>query len=127
MKAEEIFWLTYNVYNEARGEPFPGKVAVCHVTLNRLENWGVGSAEAVIRKPYQFSWHNGGRLPIIKDILAFENCAVAVDVCIAERAQGKRLHDCDHYFRYDIPRPKWSLGMMFYERIGDHLFFISGR
>ena len=33
----QLFWLTINLYHEARGEPFEGMKAVCHVVLNRAE------------------------------------------------------------------------------------------
>lgn len=50
-----LFWLTLNVYHEARGEEQIGQVAVAHVTLNRackIDEF----VETVVKSPYQFSW-----------------------------------------------------------------------
>ncbi len=56
----ELSLLALCCYREARGEPFDGKRAVCHVILNRASQpgwWGNG-IKSVILKPWQFSSFN---------------------------------------------------------------------
>lgn len=53
-------WAIMNVWMEARGEPYDGKVAVARVMRNRLAvHWsGAHSIADVILSPYQFSGWN---------------------------------------------------------------------
>lgn len=50
--------LGINIYREAAGEPYSGKVAVGTVTLERVDhrNWDGTTLHEVILKPWQFSW-----------------------------------------------------------------------
>lgn len=52
---ETIFWLTLNLYHEARGEPPEVQRAVAHVTINRALK-GKKTVPDVVQEPYQFSW-----------------------------------------------------------------------
>jgi spore germination cell wall hydrolase CwlJ-like protein len=75
-KSKQLECLTKNVYWEAGGEPFEGKVAVAQVTLNRLESGKFGNSicNVVFQKNVfyqtvicQFSWtctHMGKTKPI---------------------------------------------------------------
>ncbi len=70
---EKIFWLAVNAYHEARGEPFSGQKAVCHVVLNRA-SLRKQTVKEVILAPFQFSWHNGGIFPPIDDYPSQKVC-----------------------------------------------------
>ena len=59
---KDLYCLTKNIYHEARGEPYLGKIAVAQVTLNRVNHptlWAstiCGVVYEQIRGVAQFSW-----------------------------------------------------------------------
>ena len=121
---ESLFWLTINIYHEARGEPFEGMVAVGHVTLNRVlkEN---KSVKDVVKRHYQFSWYDVKNEPAINDNSSFIKCMKAAAKVTEERLEGKSMQDADHYFADYIPVPDWAVKMKFINKIGHHLFYKS--
>ena len=58
--SSETLCLAKNVYWEAKGEPFAGKLAVAYVTLARAHDnrpgWGGETICGVVYSPDQFSW-----------------------------------------------------------------------
>lgn len=120
-------WLTINTYMEARGESFVGKVAVCHVVMNRVIIRGL-SVQEVIFERSQFSWVGDGKVDVVNDLGALEECAKAAATCISERSAGNILFGADHYFN---PKklggrvPNWAKGMKPVAEIGDHHFYRS--
>lgn len=130
MKAEDLSWMAINAYHEAQGEPFDGKVAVCHVVLNRAAS-RKKTVKEIVLQPKQFSWANGGKRPPIKDYAAFIDCMKAAMTAEADRAQGDSLAGADHYYAFSGPNaikePSWvkSGNMREVARIGNHVFFRS--
>lgn len=122
--AEWLFWLTVNLYFEARGEPIEGKVAICHVVMNRATQRGQ-SVEQVIRAEKQFSWYNGGEVPPINEPLELIECNQAVMAAFGERLQGKNLFGSNHYFNPSIVRPAWAAKMTRTCAVGNHEFYRS--
>ena len=122
MNSVDRLWLALCVYHEARGEPMNGKVAVCHVILNRAYQRGM-SVKDVILQPWQFSWAIGGARPAIKDYDSLESCSDAVDICIAERSAGEYFSHADSYFADTIKQPRWASKITLVEKIGHHIFF----
>ena len=118
----DIMWLAICIYHEARGEPEEGKVAVCHVILNRAYKRGL-SVKKVVLQPYQFSWANNNKRPEISNYDALEYCFIAIDRCISERSNGEYFDYADHYFADYIKMPKWANNMKYIKKIGQHLFY----
>ena len=122
MNSIDRMWLALCIYHEARGEPEAGRIAVCHVILNRAYKRGM-SVRKVVLQPFQFSWANYGARPIISDYDALEACFIAVDRCLSERSAGEYFDYADHYFADYIKKPKWADKMKFVEKIVRHLFY----
>ena len=122
MNSIDRLWMTLCIYHEARGEPIDGKIAVCHVILNRAYSRGL-SVKQIILQPYQFSWANGNARPPIKDYDSLEECADAVDACLLERSRGEYFSHADHYFSDTINPPSWAKNMTLVEKIGHHSFY----
>ncbi len=122
---EKIFWLAVNAYHEARGEPFSGQKAVCHVVLNRA-SLRKQTVKEVILAPFQFSWHNGGIFPPIDDYPSFCRAFHAAEIAFKEHRRGDFFGGADHYFADYIAPPSWSKGMRQVTKIGHHIFFQSG-
>jgi len=119
-----LFWLTINLYFEARGESNEGRIAICHVVLNRAQR-RKQDVEEVIRASQQFSWYNGGSIPAIKSPQEMIKCAVSVVDAFAERLTGFTLHGADHYFNPSVVRPPWAASMALVKKIGNHEFYRS--
>lgn len=119
---ENVFWMGINVYHEARGESVEGQVAVCHVVLNRAKK-GRKTCKEVILKPWQFSWHNGGKFPAITNYESLAASFSAAEKAMAENSSGNNLSGADHYFADYIDPPEWSKGMTKVAKIGRHTFF----
>ncbi|MFA5429122.1 MAG: cell wall hydrolase [Sulfurimonas sp.] len=121
---EWLFWLTINLYFEARGESREGQVAICHVVLNRAARRGQ-SVDTVIRASKQFSWYNEGIVPMITEPTELIKCAASVMAAFGERMQGKTLWGSDHYFNPNVVRPPWAAKMARTCLIGNHEFYRS--
>ena len=121
---ENLFYLAINIYHEARSEPFEGQVAVGHVVMNRAERRHI-SCKGVVLQPMQFSWHNGGRFPEIKEYNALLTSFTAAEKVLEERMDGNTFGGADHYFADYIKAPYWSKGMDFVCKIGVHKFYRS--
>ena len=115
---ESLFWLTLNVYHEARGEPEIGQLAVAHVTLNRARDEKKSVAE-VVKEPRQFSWtfQKKAYVPLDPNPLQ-ESLRVAVKAMSTPDFTGGSTF----YHRADID-PKWAATKIFTAQYGAHKFY----
>lgn len=122
MKITDMLTAAICLYHEARGESKEGQIAVAHVILNRMAKSGE-SVDAVVYKPFQFSWANRGARPPIKDYIALAACMQSVKDCLAERENGETMGGADHYFADYITAPPWAAKMTKIAKIGKHSFY----
>jgi N-acetylmuramoyl-L-alanine amidase len=114
-----IFWLTLNVYYEARSEPIHAQVAVANVTMNRAK-LREQSIKEVVNAPFQFTWTmEGHKYP--KDLKAL---SVAYKAVILAIEIGDVTGGADHYHRVDV-YPEWRKDMQYLTTIGEHKFYKS--
>lgn len=111
----ELKCLADNVYYEARGEPYKGKVLVAKTTLNRVKHPHFPSDICgVVYQPYQFSW----TLSKQKDPDP-EQWNIAVKAAYdALESNSKAL-----YFHAASVRPEWAETKKFLYQVGNHLFY----
>jgi spore germination cell wall hydrolase CwlJ-like protein len=123
--------LAMNVYKEAGGEPFEGKVAVAQVTLNRVDHPAfpkdvcavVYQKNMIMEKVVcQFSWYceaHNTKKP--KDKIYEESYAVAKKVLL----EGFRLDSLQDalYFHAVHVNPRWPHEKI--TKIGNHIFYRS--
>lgn len=120
---EPIFWLAMNLYHEGRGESRAGKVAICHVVLNRAQDRGKGLKE-IILAPAQFSWANGGARPRVGEYEALLECFEAAAIALDERLAGKNFKGADHYHATSMsPYPSWAKNMKVVAVVDRHVFY----
>lgn len=130
MRERQLACLAKNIYYEAGGEPFEGKVAVAQVTLNRAENIGFpGDICQVIyqkNKFYdqvlcQFSWtcQSVNSLKPMNKAEFHESTVVAKKVLL----EGFRLPSLENalYFHADYIKPGWQRERV--AKIGRHIFY----
>ena len=127
---EELDCLALNIYHEARGEPDLGKLAVGHVTLNRVADARFPTTVcAVVRQGgeeklhrCQFSWWCDGRSDRPLDAKAWEYVrAVARQVYLGfseDPTEGAL------WYHADSVMPSWGKVLPRGPRIGQHLFYV---
>ena len=129
-RTKQLECLTRNIYWEAAGEPFEGKVAVAQVTMNRVVSgkFGSGVCGVVYQKNVfyekvvcQFSWYceNNYKVKAIHKPMWRESEEVAKKVLL----EGFRLPSLHNalYYHADYVNPGWKLPKI--EKIGRHIFY----
>jgi len=130
LRQKQLNCLARNIYHEAGGESFEGKVAVAQVTINRAESGQFPSdiCQVVYQKNIiyekvlcQFSWYCSSasiNKPMNGPVYT-ESMEVAKKVLL----EGFRLPSIKNalYFHGDYVNPKW--GKQPVAKIGRHIFY----
>lgn len=112
--------LAKNIYHEARGEPWQGKMAVAITTINRTKHWQFPKTICkVVYQPGQFQW-TVDRTLRIHDQLAWQD-----SIFIAYLAQQLWYEYAKHfpalYFHNHTVKPLWRRKRI--ATIGSHVFY----
>ena len=128
--SQELECLTRNIYWEASGEPFVGKVGVAQVTMNRVSSGKF--ADSVCGVVYQknvfyqkvvcqFSWYceNNHRIRPVDPVTWSESHEVAKKVLL----ENFRLPGLEQalFYHSDSVQPGWKLPKI--TKIGRHTFY----
>lgn len=130
VRERQLECLARNIYYEAGGEPFEGKVAVAQVTINRSASGQFPSdiCHVVYQKNLvydkvvcQFSWYcqtPSNLKPRNKEVYQ-DSMIVAKKVLL----EGFRLPSLEQalYFHADYVNPKWQREKV--AKIGQHIFY----
>lgn len=118
----DLYWLTQNIYHEARGEESLGMIMVGYVTLQRLTDgrWG-NTIKKVVTSKHQFSWYWDGKSDIPKDELSWNMCKAAAMISIL-------LNEITGYqgvvYYHDLRvNPKWKHTLEKLGKIGNHIVY----
>ena len=112
--------LARNIYHEARGEPWQGKMAVAITTINRTKHWQFPKTICkVVYQPGQFHW-TGNKHLRITDIPAW-NDSILVALIAQEFAHEYARHFPALYFHNHTVRPRWHHRKL--ATIGRHTFY----
>jgi spore germination cell wall hydrolase CwlJ-like protein len=122
--------MALNVYREAAGEPFEGKVAVAQVTLNRVKNedfpdnvCGVVYERNVFMQKVvcQFSWYcNSANRVRPRNSRAYNESYEVAKKVLLEGFELESVKDA-LYFHADYTSPNWSYVEV--AKIGSHIFY----
>ena len=132
--------MALNIYHEARGEPFAGKVAVADVVLNRTKDSRTPDTVCAVvyeglkttaGKLYlakcQFSWYCDGKRDEPTEDVAWQESLTIAQQMLSGKENGYRgiTEGATHYHTYDIDPPLWAKGrdVRMIGRIGDHIFY----
>jgi spore germination cell wall hydrolase CwlJ-like protein len=152
MTPEEVKCLATNIYHEARGENRAGRIAVAHVTINRVwhhrypdkvcdvvydaryfVNWRGNRMPR--RHQCQFSWYCDGKsdnvvlvdnqgTPIEPNVKAWQE-SLSIARGALEGIYPDNTGGATHYFNPDLADPHWQ---QVYDRVavvGNHNFYVS--
>lgn len=130
VRLKELDCLTKNIYWEAAGEPFEGKVAVAQVTVNRTNHPAFPSSicDVVYQKTAvqqkvvcQFSWFCE-RTYQVKPVFRpeYEQAALVARKVLLENFRIESLSDA-LYYHADYVTPRWHKKQV--AKIGRHIFY----
>lgn len=130
MRQKQLDCLARNIYYEAGGEPFEGKVAVAQVTINRAEDGNFPSdiCQVVYQKNIvyekvlcQFSWYCSSAT--LKKPINGPVYTEAMEVAKKVLLEGFRLPSVENalYFHGDYISPGWKKERV--AKIGRHIFY----
>ena len=129
-RERQLDCLAKNIYHEAAGEPFEGKVAVAQVTMNRAESGKFPSDVCAVvyqknvfyeKVVCQFSWYcqNGGQPLIRSSAMYDESYKVAKKVLLEDFRLD--IMKTAMYYHADYVNPNWKLEKI--GKIGRHIFY----
>lgn len=127
---QQLNCMAMNIYREAAGEPFEGKVAVAQVTMNRVEHEDFPDSicDVVYEKNVfmkrvvcQFSWYCSGstRARPVNSAAYNDSYEIAKKVML-EDFRLESVGDAV-YFHSDSISPNWNYQLV--TKIGNHIFY----
>jgi spore germination cell wall hydrolase CwlJ-like protein len=119
---DEIKCLAMNIYHEAKGEDYTGKIAVAFTTINRVQHEKFPSSICkVVWQSGQFSWTKNKGSIDTNDQSWLESLDVAMlvlDNDIEDPTNGALYFHATY-----IDRPYWTKGLRVTLEHGDHIFY----
>lgn len=117
-----------NIWAEARGEPYPGKIAIGEVMRNRMKHKysSNGTISDTVFRPYQFSGFNTDN-PWRYDIFNINDSDPIVRDCINAWIDSARTNlACGAvlYCNWSLVQPSWATYEDLVATIGNHSFFL---
>ena len=139
---KDLTCLATNIYHEARGEGDVGKIAVAHVTLNRVNSqrfpdtvcevvyqakyskWWLEERNRLVpvRNMCQFSWFCDGRSDSVDAQSQGWRDSVYIAMAVLVEKYGDPTYGATHYYNHNIVRPDWSHVLAYTTRIENHTF-----
>lgn len=123
-------WAVMTIWQEARGEPYAGKLAVAEVIRNRMTRRfnSDGTVPGTVLSPYQFSgWNtmdpNRRRAALIDDTHPLvQDC---IKAWAAAQAGSQTIGDAVFYYNPQGASkiPDWAKPEHLVKQIGSHYFF----
>ena len=130
VRDKQLDCLAKNIYHEAKGEPFEGKVAVAQVTINRAASGQFPSdiCKVVYQKNVvydkvlcQFSWYcEQATVAKPKNTAAYKECQIVARQVLLEEFRLPSLNKA-LYFHATHINPGWKKEKV--ATIGNHVFY----
>jgi len=119
----EVHCLALNIYHEARGENYAGRLAVARVTLNRVRSDVFpDSICEVVWQPRQFSWTHDQYPDKPENPNAWEDALEVARNALETHHESTSLGNVT-YFHADNVWPHWAEEQVLVAVIGSHLFY----
>lgn len=140
---QELTCLATNIYHEARGESDHGKVAVAHVTLNRVNSprypdsicnvvyqavhsrWWLEERGRLVpvRNMCQFTWYCDGRSDAVDPFSKGWQDSVYIAMAVLVNKYNDPTQGATHYYNYHLVKPDWSYVFAHTTTIDNHTFY----
>ena len=117
------------IWQEARGEPYEGKLAVGEVIRNRMKRnyFSNGSVSGTVLRDYQFSGWNVGDPNRISSI-QIDDSDATVRECISSWKESNNstfANGAVLYCNLHLAHPSWAKPEKMVAEIGNHTFFTT--
>jgi spore germination cell wall hydrolase CwlJ-like protein len=139
---QELTCLATNIYHEARGESDIGKIAVAHVTLNRVNSynypdticgvvhqtvyskwWLTNHGRKVpARNMCQFSWYCDGKSDKVDPFSRGWQESIYIAMAVLVEKYHDPTHGATHYYNPRLANPQWAVHYEETATIGNHCF-----
>ena len=117
---QEFDCLVRNVYQEARSEPYKGKLAVALVTINRTKSERFPSTMCgVVYQKSQFSWTKNYSKVKVNPVQWQQSKDAAIEAYMNNNILGNFY--ATHFHNISV-NPKWKLRKI--AQIGNHIFYM---
>lgn len=119
------------LYQEARGEPYAGKIAVGEVIRNRMRRFysSDGTVAGTVLKPWQFSGWESGDPNRIKSLKIDDSDPVVQECIAAWRASAETNYAGGAVLYCNLAavqvRPAWARDDKRVAMLGHHTFFMD--
>jgi N-acetylmuramoyl-L-alanine amidase len=122
LNKKDLKCLAMNMYHEARGEHKIGKLAVGHVTLNRVKHEDYPKNICnVVHQRKQFSWYSDGKSDIPKDRKQWDtSLKLAATILLGETKDP--TYGSTHFYNPKKARPYWRNKFRTTRQLGNHVF-----
>ena len=140
---QELTCLATNIYHEARGESDTGKVAVAHVTLNRVNSprypdsicgvvyqavhsrWWLEERGRLVpvRNMCQFTWYCDGKSDAVDPFSKGWQDSVYIAMAVLVNKYNDPTQGATHYYNYHLVKPDWSYVLAHTTTIDNHTFY----
>lgn len=126
----EDAWAVSTIWQEARGEPYEGKVAVAEVIRNRMKKkyFSDGTVSGTVLKPHQFSGWNT-KDPNREPAAKINTADPIVQACLrawkeANEQKTEHTRGATSYHAKGMKNyPSWALVYNKIAEVGNHLFY----
>jgi len=120
---QDLNCLAKNIYFEARGESYKGKIAVAQVTINRVKHPEDFSKTicGVVYQPDQFSWTKLPKQAIL-DTKQWEASLHIAQGVLSGRIFLENFNAL--YFHAQHVKPYWRTNKKHIRTIGKHIFYV---
>lgn len=122
LSAKDRTCLTRNVYYEARGESYAGKLAIAQVTGSRVKARGASICR-VVYAPSQFSWTADPSKRSKSPRNADWETSQRIVQDYSEGLRVAKLGDATYFHATYLGRPGWTKGLTRRMTIGNHVFY----
>lgn len=125
---KDAYCLAKNIFYEAGGEPYEGRLAVATVTMNRVDHTQFPNnvCDVVYERNTrfcQFSWTCGPKAKFNPD--AFDKALVLAEQVLTENIRITELDNALFFHNTSID-PEWKFAVPI-KQIGNHIFYESRR
>ncbi len=123
------YCLSLNIYFEARGEPYIGKLAVAEVTTRRVykKKWGDGYCEVIFSNK-QFSWTNNNlfkQYEVDKKAWTEAQKVARMYYELYKQKENTSIVPGACYYHADYVNPYWAKRFIKVRQIDNHVFYKS--
>ncbi len=126
LEPDDVICMTRNIYQEARGEPLSGRIAVAYVTLARVSDDPARDSVCEVvgarrNGVSQFSWVSDAEMPMPSDWASYER-SMLLAIAVMNGNLMNPTPGATHFYAPAKVTPGWADDLTEIAVIGHHRF-----